>query len=215
MAKRNDRKKQPPPPSQPTFSVPPAAAVNNPPPSAPVPNPNVKGKGKAKTQGESSTSIAETTPQLLNPLGVRLQAPVRWIYNYDHTDPLNFGFMFPVEPGSSTDPLSTHPVTSTVSPTTFASASAPTYGSIGTPILPVNDSPQSSIGEQRQWDLTSTAAEHGHQQFVRSDEQNLPSAAYQGHFPLHQSIPCRYSPYRDLPAASTQQFVAPPEEQIW
>jgi hypothetical protein len=212
MAKRNDHKKLPPSLSQPTFSVHPAPAVNNPPPSGLVSN--VKGKGKAKIQGHISTSLAESTPQLLNPLGVRLQAPVRWIYNYDHTDPLNFGFMFPVEPGSSTDlsSLSTHPVSSTLSPTTSAS----TYASKGPPFLPLNETPQSDIGGQRRWDLTPAAADHGHQQFVSSDQQNLARASYLDQYPPHQSLPYRHSRHCDVPAAvSTQHLIAPSEEQIW
>jgi hypothetical protein len=220
MAKRNDTKKKRPRPSQPTFSVSPVPAVNNPPPSGPVSNPDVKGKGSAKNGGQSSTSIAETTTELLNPLSVRFQAPVRWVYNYDHTDPLNFGFMFPVEPGSSTEfsPLNTHPIASTLSGSTSVSAPAPTYGSIGTPFFPVDDSPQSSIEGQRQWDLASTTAEHVQQHFVPSD-QSTASASYQHEYPIHQSLPYRYSPHPDLPGASTHQFVqpfvAPSEEQIW
>jgi hypothetical protein len=216
MAKKNDRKKQPSRPSlsQPAFSASPAPAVDSPPLAGPESNPNAKGKGKARIQGQGRTNIAETTPELLNPLHIHLRAPVRWVYNYDHTDPLNFGYMFPIEPGSSTDlsSLNTHPVRSTLSPT----ASAPTHESIGNRFSSAKESPESSLGGQRQWDLTVATPDYEQQQLVSSHQQNLASSSYQDQIPIAQSLPYRYSPHRNLPpASSTQQYVTPSDEQIW
>ena len=217
MAKKNDRRKQPPPPpplSQPSFNVPPAPTVNNPPPSVSVSDAKGKGKAKTREQTTGSTSLAETTPQLLNPLSVRFQAPVRWVYNYDHTDPLNFGFMSPVESASSIDrfTLNTYPVRSSLSPT----ASVSTSTSTGNPKFDQVQSTPSFVRGQRAWDLTYPPAEGGQQQLASSIQHNLAGTSYQDQPPMQQNIPYRYSPHLTVSAtAPTQRFVVPSEEQIW
>lgn len=221
MAKKNDRKNQPPfpppPPSlaQPKFSAPPAPAVIRPPPvSRPVSNPNVKGKGNAKAKDQSSTGIAETLPQPPNPPNIRLQGPVRWVYNYDHTDPLNFGFMFPVTSGSSTDlsTLNAHPMSSSIS----SVAPAPTRGPIGNfPSSPVRIPPESSAWGQLQWSLSPGESGLEDQQFLGSQQQILANASHQHlNFP-HQSLSHRYSPNRDFSQTSSIQQLAPSEDQVW
>jgi hypothetical protein len=220
MAKKNDRKKQPPPPSlsHPNFSAPPAPAANHPPLSGPVSNPNVKGKGKGKAKAKDQSSARFVEPPIQpptqppNPPNAQLQAPVRWVYNYDHTDPLNFGFMFPVTPDSSTDLSipSAHPMSSSITPV----VPAPTRGPVGNyPSSPIQVHPESSAWGQLQWSLSPGESED--QQFTGSQQQTPSSAFHQHqHFP-HQSLPHRYSQNRDISQTSSSQQLAPSEDQVW
>ena len=216
MARKNDRKNRAPPLSlsQPSSPVSPASAANNPPLSASIPsvsNPNVIEKGKAKATDHRSTTAAERTPQLLNPPKVP-PAPVRWVYNYDHTDPHNFGYMFPVSPGSSTDFsfLNTHAVSSTLSP----AVPAPPDGTVNDAFVPIEDAPGPSSGGQGRWDTAPAASEQVQPRFVGGSQQIPPSVSYQVYSHIHQDIPLRYNTDLYVPlVTSTQQFTPP--EEIW
>ena len=217
MAYGNRRKKQPPiPPLVRSTSYGPSAPTFDHPASV-LPISDLKGNGKTETPGHriGVMSFAETPPQLLNPPSVRLQAPIRWVYNYDHTDPLNFGFMFPVEPGYSTElsSLNTRLVSSPLSPP----ASASTYGSTRNPISPQFKSPRSSTRGGKQWDLTPSSAEPGFQQSEPSAQQSLASGFYEDHLPIHQGLPYRYNPYHGgfAPVSAQDSVHSPSGGQIW
>ena len=222
MAKRSDRKSRPPPPalSQPNFSTP---AVNYPPPSWPIAHPsssansstNIKEKDKAKATNQSSPNVPEYPhpPYPLNPPNAQPQAPVvRWVYNYDHTDPLNFGFMFPVTSSSSAEfsTPSSYPTSASVTAVTSAPSDVHTSTY---PSSPLKAPPESSTRGNILWSLSPGETRRQDQQLVPSKQMTHAGTSQQQHNFHFQALPHRYSPSPNN--SPPVQQPAPSEDQIW
>jgi len=203
--------------SQPAQKYSSAPAVQVPPPSRPIDDQH----GKIR-----SAENAQNNPVVSLPF----QGPVRWVYNDDHTDSLNFGYMFPVptgthptytsppsNPGVGTFNVSPSPVTEQWAPAGASpSSSGSSYESAGNHAsLSFRVPPGPDIGLNQQWDVHSDGSEYGTQQWNNSQQQASMSLSSQYQTPaqhgyiLQNEMPTSMAPVQQFLPVHASERLAP------
>lgn len=152
---------------------------------------------------------------------VAVDAPVQWYYNDDHTDPVNFGFMFPVRNEDVDKILRTNNIQKTLEatvPNQRARVGSTQSGHVPPSISSRTSqiSPQSTVGglqyDQPQW--SSWPEGHGSRNQYPKTQSQLTPPHISPQESTGRSIPYRKSSQQVTPPIVPHR-ITPPQDTYW